>query len=63
MADGWTQRHQRHLIANIWTGWAITGVGDFNGDGNADVLWRDFSGNEVIWFMSGSTVASFAEIY
>jgi hypothetical protein len=60
--DGFNVIHSS-LIANIWTGWAITGVGDFNGDGNADILWRDLSGHEVVWSMNGSTVASYAEIY
>jgi hypothetical protein len=40
----------------------MAGVGDFNGDGKADVLWRDISGNEAIWFMSGSTIVSYSEI-
>jgi len=25
--------------------WTIAKVGDFNGDGKADLLWRDTSGN------------------
>jgi uncharacterized membrane protein len=37
---------------------AIIGQRDFNGDGYADVLWRDSSGNLSIWFMNGTQVSS-----
>jgi hypothetical protein len=39
--------------------WVIQGVGDFNGDGYADILWRNSTTGEVyIWLMNGSTFAS-----
>ena len=56
------------VIATIYTGWAIGGIGDFDGDGKADILWHDIGRksqlltNEVIWFMNGSTVSSFQEV-
>jgi FG-GAP-like repeat len=36
---------------------AIAGVGDFDGDGRADILWRDDTGNVFMWLMSGNVIA------
>jgi hypothetical protein len=38
--------------------WTITQTGDYNGDGQSDVLWTDTSGNVGVWFMNGTTVSS-----
>ena len=38
--------------------WHIVGIGDFNGDGNDDILWRNDSGVVVEWQMNGSQVLS-----
>ena len=42
------------------TDWKIGGTGDFNGDGDIDILWRyygtgAYQGLNDIWFMNGST--------
>jgi hypothetical protein len=36
--------------------WSIVGQRDFNGNGEADLLWRDTSGDAAIWFMNGTQV-------
>jgi hypothetical protein len=35
--------------------WTVAGIGDFNGDGNADILWRQASsGANLVWHLAGS---------
>jgi len=37
--------------------WTIAGIGDFDGDGKADILWRNAStGQNYIYFMDGTTI-------
>jgi hypothetical protein len=36
--------------------WRIQGVGDFNKDGRADILWRETYGALYVWFMNGTSV-------
>jgi phosphodiesterase/alkaline phosphatase D-like protein/predicted AlkP superfamily pyrophosphatase or phosphodiesterase len=40
--------------------WKAAGTGDFNGDGKADVLWRNDDGNIALWQMNGTAVTSIA---
>jgi hypothetical protein len=45
------------------TNWEIMGTGDFNSDGKTDILWRNKStGQNVVWFMNGTTYSSYAEL-
>ena len=37
--------------------WTVAGIGDFDGDGNADILWRNSStGQNYIYFMDGTSI-------
>ncbi len=49
------------LIGTVAPSWSIVGQRDFDGDGNADLLWFS-SGNLAIWFMNGTSVASTASL-
>ena len=46
------------FVGTATTDWKISGTGDFNGDGNADILWRNDNGGVAEWQMNGSTVLS-----
>ena len=39
--------------------WTIAGVGDLNGDGRDDVVWRNgTTGDTSLWFMNGGNIVS-----
>lgn len=39
-------------------GWTIVGVGDFNADGHADLVWQHIDGSVGVWLMTESSVNS-----
>ena len=46
------------------TTWEIAGADDFNGDGNTDILWRNYGSGELqgwncIWYMNGEGITGF----
>jgi predicted extracellular nuclease/subtilisin-like proprotein convertase family protein len=43
--------------------WTIAGAGQFNGDGQTDLLWRNQAdGSNAVWLMSGATVTGLASV-
>jgi len=40
--------------------WTIAGIGDFDGNGSTDILWRDNGGNVGVWLMNGTGILSTA---
>jgi hypothetical protein len=47
------------LLANLPADWQVAGVADFNGDGRADILWRNAgSGDVVVSAMNGASITS-----
>ena len=53
-----TQVVSAPILGNVPTSWTIAEVGDFNGDGYSDILWRNTNGDVAIWFMNGTRVVS-----
>ncbi|MBF0318241.1 MAG: VCBS repeat-containing protein [Nitrospirae bacterium] len=45
--------------AGLSSNWVAVGIGDFNADGNRDILWRDMvTGTNYVWLMSGTSFSS-----
>jgi len=38
-------------------------MGDFNGDGQADILWRNDSGLIYIWYMNGTNISGGGAVF
>jgi hypothetical protein len=36
------------------TSWSVAQIGDFDGDGKADILWRNTNGDTSVWLMMAS---------
>jgi hypothetical protein len=43
-------------VATVTPDWTIQRIGDFNGDGKADILWRHTAGFVHLWVLNGASV-------
>jgi hypothetical protein len=57
-ANGSFASNWSNSAVNISTDWKVAGIGDFNGDGLSDILWRNSAGLTVDWL--GQASGSFA---
>jgi FG-GAP-like repeat/FG-GAP repeat len=57
MNDGLQPKQEGPVAhAAVTNDWHIQGTGDFNGDGNSDIIWRHDSGQVYIWEMDGLAI-------
>ena len=61
--NGFTTAASQQIAVVTDLDWQVAGVDDFNGDGKADILWRNtVTGFNVIWQMNGFTTAASQQI-
>jgi hypothetical protein len=53
--DGSKFRNAKQLPSVNDQNWKIVGMADFDGDGQADILWSHKSGRNVVWHMNGAS--------
>jgi RHS repeat-associated protein len=58
--DGLTIKPSEGYIRTVSTiGWQVKGIGDLDGDGRSDVVWRNaITGENYLWPMDGLTIKS-----
>jgi hypothetical protein len=54
--NGTTVAATGYTSAGADTSWSIAGIGDLDGDGRGDVLWRRTQGETAVWHMDGTSV-------
>ncbi len=54
--DGTTFLRDQYLKTVTDTNWRIAGVGDFDKDGNPDLLWQNTTTGDIyVWYLNGAT--------
>jgi hypothetical protein len=57
--DRSTSAVTQSAVAGLSTDWKVAAVADFDGDGKADIFWRNINGANAIWYMDGPRVVQF----
>ena len=59
LVDEWGTQTSSVNALKVASDWVVQGVGDFNGDGKRDILWRNKSTGVIsIWLMNGGAITS-----
>jgi hypothetical protein len=43
-------------FGSVALNWTVVGIGDFDGNGSFDILWRDTAGDVAIWLLNGTSI-------
>ena len=63
MMNGSAIAADTQIVASQPAQWTLLGVGDLDGDGKADLVWRDsFTGQTETWKMNGATKGAVGSI-
>ncbi|MEZ4270481.1 MAG: flagellar protein FlhE [Myxococcota bacterium] len=46
------------FLQGVGAGWTVVWTGDYDNDGDADIVWRNSAGTIVIWIMQGTNIVS-----
>ena len=49
-------------FGHVSNDYQIEETGDYNGDGNSDVLWRHVSGHVVTWELDGGNIVHYHDL-
>jgi hypothetical protein len=49
-------------IGNPGAGWSVRSLGDFDGDGKDDLVWRHTDGTTYLWTMNGASVSGYLSV-